>query len=52
MIVHAFTNWDLIASALAGDGLLAWARRPVLAGVLFGLGAAAKLYPAFLLGRC
>jgi uncharacterized membrane protein len=31
-------------------GLLAWARRkPVLAGVLIGLGVAAKLYPALLL---
>src|ERR1700724_2273473 len=32
-------------------GLLAWARRrPVLAGVLIGLGAAAKLYPLLFLG--
>jgi uncharacterized membrane protein len=50
LFVHAFTNWDLFAVALASLGLWAWAReRPVLAGVLLGLGAAAKLYPALLL---
>jgi uncharacterized membrane protein len=47
VVVHAFTNWDLFAMALAGAGLVAWqGRRPGLAGVLLGLGAAAKLYPA------
>ncbi|WP_198597929.1 glycosyltransferase family 87 protein [Blastococcus atacamensis] len=51
LVVHAFTNWDLFAVALATLGMWAWARdRPVLAGVLLGLGVAAKLYPAFLLG--
>ncbi|MBB3049708.1 putative membrane protein [Prauserella isguenensis] len=51
IIVHAFTNFDTVAVALAMCGLLAWARhRPVAAGVLLGLGAAAKLYPLFLLG--
>ena len=51
LFVHAFTNWDLFAVALATLGLWAWARRrPVLAGVLLGLGVAAKLYPALLLG--
>jgi uncharacterized membrane protein len=50
VIVQAFTNFDAIATAFAAVGLLAWARkRPVLAGVMLGLGAAAKLYPAFLL---
>jgi uncharacterized membrane protein len=50
LFVHAFTNWDLLAIALATLGLWAWAReRPVLAGVLLGLGVAAKLYPALLL---
>ncbi len=49
--VHAFTNFDTIATALATVGLLAWAkRRPVLAGVLIGLGGAAKLYPLFFFG--
>ncbi len=51
VLVHAFTNFDAIATALAATGLLAWARRrPVLAGVLLGLGGAAKLYPLLLLG--
>jgi uncharacterized membrane protein len=51
LFVHAFTNWDLFAVALASLGMWAWARRhPVLAGVLIGLGTAAKLYPVLLLG--
>jgi uncharacterized membrane protein len=51
VVVHAFTNFDALATALATVGLLAWARRrPVLAGVLIGLGAATKLYPLFFLG--
>lgn len=49
-LVHAFTNFDTIATAAAAAGVLAWSRRrPVLAGVLLGLGGAAKLYPLFLL---
>lgn len=51
LIVNALVNWDLLAVALVAGALLAWARqRPVLAGVLIGLGAATKLYPLFLLG--
>ncbi len=51
VIVHAFTNFDTLATAFAATGLLAWSRRrPVLAGVLLGLGGAAKLYPLLLLG--
>jgi uncharacterized membrane protein len=51
LFVHAFTNWDLFAVLLAALGLWAWARRrPVLAGVLLGLGVAAKLYPVLVLG--
>ncbi|WP_016692181.1 glycosyltransferase family 87 protein [Rhodococcus rhodochrous] len=51
VVVHAFTNFDALATAFAAGGLLAWARRrPVLAGVLLGLGAATKLYPLLLLG--
>ncbi len=43
---HAFTNWDLLAVAFAAAGMLAWSRRaPVVAGILFGLGAATKAYP-------
>ncbi|RBY80890.1 hypothetical protein DQ238_07555 [Geodermatophilus sp. TF02-6] len=50
LFVHAFTNWDLWAVALGSLGLWAWARRrPVLAGLLLGLGVAAKLYPVLLL---
>ncbi len=50
LIFHAFSNWDLFAMAFASGALWAWARnRPVLAGVLIGLGTAAKLYPVFLL---
>jgi uncharacterized membrane protein len=49
--VHVFTNFDPLATAFAATGLLAWSRkRPVLAGVLLGLGGAAKLYPLLLLG--
>jgi len=51
LFVHAFTNWDLFAVSLGSAGLLAWSRRhPVLAGVLLGLGAAAKFYPLLFLG--
>jgi uncharacterized membrane protein len=50
LIVHAFSNWDLLAMAFTSGALWAWARRaPVLAGTLIGLGTAAKLYPALLL---
>jgi len=50
-IVHAFTNFDTLATAFAAAGILAWSRRrPALAGLLIGLGAAAKLWPLFLLG--
>jgi uncharacterized membrane protein len=51
VIFQMFTNFDALATALAIGGLLAWARRrPVVAGVLIGLGVAAKLYPVLLLG--
>ncbi|MEC3974684.1 glycosyltransferase family 87 protein [Amycolatopsis sp. H20-H5] len=51
ILVHAFTNFDAIATALTAAALLAWSRkRPEVAGILLGLGAAAKLYPLFLLG--
>ena len=51
VIFQIFTNFDALATALALGGLLAWARRrPILAGVLIGLGVAAKLYPLLFLG--
>ncbi|MGN6244962.1 MAG: glycosyltransferase family 87 protein [Motilibacteraceae bacterium] len=47
----ATINWDLLAVALTALAMLLWARdRPVAAGVLLGLGVAAKLYPVLLLG--
>lgn len=50
LIFQAFTNFDALATALATGAMLAWARRrPVLAGVLLGLGVSAKLYPVLLL---
>lgn len=50
LVLHAFSNLDLLAMAFASGALWAWARRhPVLAGVLIGLGVAAKLYPGVLL---
>jgi len=51
VIFQIFTNFDALATGFAMAGLLAWARRrPVPAGVLIGLGAAAKLYPLLFLG--
>lgn len=51
VVFQAFTNYDLIAVALASVALLLWARcRPVWSGVVLGLGVAAKLYPLFLFG--
>jgi len=47
----ATVNWDFLAIGLAAIGLYLWAKRhPVWAGVFFGLGAAAKLWPLFILG--
>jgi uncharacterized membrane protein len=44
-------NWDMLAVVLVAGALWSWARgRPVLTGVLIGLGTATKLYPLFLLG--
>jgi uncharacterized membrane protein len=51
IIVAGTINWDLVAVALTSLALWAWAReRVVLAGMLIGLGAAAKFYPLLLLG--
>ncbi|MBW6438026.1 DUF2029 domain-containing protein [Actinoplanes hulinensis] len=51
VLVTATINWDFLAIGLFALGLFLWARRyPVGAGVLFGLGAAAKLWPLFILG--
>jgi Glycosyltransferase family 87 len=49
LLVYGFMNWDLIAVAFAAAGTTAFLkRRDTAAGVLLGLGAAAKLYPALL----
>jgi uncharacterized membrane protein len=51
LILSAFVNWDLIALALTALGIAAWAaRRGVWAGVLLGLGVAAKFYPLVVFG--
>ncbi len=51
LALTATINWDLLAVAATSLAVLAWVReRPVWAGALIGLGAAAKLYPALLLG--
>jgi uncharacterized membrane protein len=51
LVLAAFVNWDLLAVALLAGALWAWSKdRPMLAGVLVGLGTAAKLYPLFLVG--
>ena len=50
LAAYAFMNWDLIAIALATVGTLAFLReRDRAAGILLGLGIAAKLYPILLL---
>jgi uncharacterized membrane protein len=50
LFIYAFVNWDLLAVALATAATYAFLRhRDAWAGVLVGLGAAAKLYPALLL---
>jgi uncharacterized membrane protein len=47
----ATVNWDFLAIGLAAIGLYLWAKRkPAWAGVFLGLGAAAKLWPLFILG--
>ena len=49
LAVYGLVNWDLVAVALATAATLAHLRgRDPLAGILLGLGAAAKLYPALL----
>jgi len=51
LVLTGLVNWDLVAVVFVAGALWAWARgRPVLTGVLIGLGTAVKLYPLFLLG--
>ena len=51
VMLTGFINWDMLPVALSALGFMFWARgRPGLAGVMFGLGMAAKLYPVLFLG--
>ena len=51
LLLSGLVNWDLVAVVFVAGALWAWARdRPLLTGVLIGLGTAVKLYPLFLLG--
>ncbi|WP_227487029.1 glycosyltransferase family 87 protein [Nocardioides malaquae] len=51
LALTATINWDLLAVVFVAGAVWAWARdRPVLTGVLIGVGTAVKLYPLFLLG--
>jgi uncharacterized membrane protein len=50
LFLYAFLNWDLLAVTLAMGASLAYLRRrDALAGVLVGLGVAAKVYPLLLI---
>ena len=50
LALQVFVNWDLLAVALATAATLAFfRRRDGWAGILIGLGMAAKLYPGLLL---
>lgn len=51
LALTAMINWDVLAVGCVAAIVWAWAtRKPVLAGVFIGLGAATKLYPMFFLG--
>ncbi|MDU0479429.1 glycosyltransferase 87 family protein [Staphylococcus chromogenes] len=51
VISYAFSNWDILPIMCAVAGLLAARRgKSLAAGVWFGVGAAFKLWPIFLLG--
>jgi hypothetical protein len=50
LVLYAFHNWDLLAVAAMVGGLYAFHRRADrTAGVLLGLGAAAKVFPGLLI---
>ena len=50
LMAYAYMNWDLFAVVAAtAASVLALRRRDAWAGILFGVGVAAKLYPGFLL---
>ena len=46
LIYYSFHNWDLLVVAAVVGGIWFWHRdRPIWAAVLFGIGAALKMYP-------
>ncbi|MGI8407338.1 MAG: glycosyltransferase 87 family protein [Actinomycetota bacterium] len=50
LVLYAFHNWDLLVVAAAVTGFWFWSRgSPVLAAVMFGLGAGLKMYPIMFL---
>jgi uncharacterized membrane protein len=51
VITAGLINWDVLAVCCVAGAFWAWARgRPVVSGLLIGVGTATKLYPLFLLG--
>lgn len=51
LVLSGLVNWDVLAIACLAGAMWAWSRgKPLLSGVLVGLGTATKLYPLFLLG--
>ncbi len=51
LLFEGLINWDLLAVVCVAGALWAHARgRPLLTGVMLGLGTAMKFYPLFLLG--
>jgi uncharacterized membrane protein len=51
LVLTGLINWDILAVAMVAGAFWAWSRgRPVLTGVMIGLGTATKLYPMFILG--
>jgi uncharacterized membrane protein len=50
MVLYSFHNWDLLAVGMTTLAMYAyWRGADAWAGLLLGIGAATKLYPAFLL---
>jgi len=51
LVLSGVVSWDLLAVAAVAGAWWAWARdRPVLAGLLLGLGVAAGVWPVLVLG--
>lgn len=51
LVLTGLINWDYLAVCALAGAMFAWSRgRPLLSGLLIGVGAATKLYPLFLLG--